>query len=222
MPQVAEDALSKAIAEAVAMGRIWLVNGTVSLFGEPVPEGVIMASALIYPPPSSVSVFDVLPEKIPEAWHDGVATALSVSIGISQMYGRPLPWSVISQAITEARNAGLVTMESDQVNWPCSYTEAGSVKLRLPVSTRPKPPVSDGAIAKGGDSRIRSERVLKPAEIQNLADVIGELVQVLDEWSPIIHVTLELDTIQKKLDAETIERVNVLLTEVSPTWKISV
>ncbi|MCY0897578.1 MAG: DUF499 domain-containing protein [Firmicutes bacterium] len=221
IPQVPEEAVSKAIAEAVALGRIWLVNGTVSLCGESVPEGVIMPGARIYPPPSSLSVFDVLPEKVPEAWHDGVATALSVSVGISQMYDRPLPWSVISRAITEARNAGLVTIETDRVNWPCSYSEAGSVKLQLPERVRPEPPVTDGPGPKGGDKRIRSERVLKPAEIQNLAEVIGELVQVLQEWSPAIRVTLELNTIQRELDSKTIQRVNALLNEVSSHWEIS-
>ena len=45
VPVVAPKALTDAVAAAVKSGRVWLVNGTISVLGEDVPAGFVNDSA---------------------------------------------------------------------------------------------------------------------------------------------------------------------------------
>jgi hypothetical protein len=207
--------LLQVVKGAVEHGALWAINGSVSLWSESVPDGVLTAAAQLNPPPDPIGVFDVLADRIPHAWNDGSTTVLAISAALSNLQGRPLPCPVVRQAITEARNAGLITIDADNVSWPCALSEAGSVRLRIPQGIIPSPPVPAGR-------RIRSERTLKLAEIQNFADTVGELVAALRSWSPEIHVAVEIDLIRNPLDAETITHVNEVLGKVSNDWKIEI
>jgi hypothetical protein len=57
-----------AIGEAVAAGKVWLVSGPASLLAEPIPVGVLTATAKLRVPPASVSATATLPENLPDAW----------------------------------------------------------------------------------------------------------------------------------------------------------
>lgn len=212
VPRVREEALAHAVEQAIEHGTLWVVNGVVSLWGEPVPAGVLTSTAQLNSPPEPLGVFDVLPERVPEGWAtDGRTTALALSVAISNLRGVPVPWPLVSRAVTEARNAGLITVDTEGVSWPCNSFE--SDKVHLIVSTNPPPPPPPPP---GG--RLRTERVLKPAQIQNFAEIVGELVQTLQPLSPAIQVAVEIDTRNKALDAETEAKVNALLKMVDGSW----
>jgi hypothetical protein len=162
-------------------------------------------------------VFDVLAANLPEAWEDASTTALALSIALSNRRSQPLPWSIVRQAITEARNAGLITLDTADTSWPCALSEAGGVRIGVPQTTVSVPtlPVQPTM----GDKKI-SARQLKPAEVQNFAEVIGKLVQDLQAWSPVIRVAIELDTSTTEIDSATRERVDALLKTVDGDWHI--
>ena len=218
VPHVAEKVVIDTVKMAVAQGVVWVVNGPVSLWGESVPDGVITPMAQLNTPPEPIGVFDVLADNIPEAWEDSSTTALAISIALSNRRSQPLPWSIVRQAITEARNAGLITLETAAAPWPCALSEAGSVRIRIPQTIASVPaPTAQPTM---GNKKIRSERQLKPAEVQNFAEVIGKLVQDLQAWSPAIHVAIELDTTTMEIDSATRERVDALLKTVNGDWHI--
>jgi hypothetical protein len=217
VPYVAEKVLIDTVKMAVADRVVWVVNGPVSLWGESVPDGVITGMAQLNTPPEPIGVFDVLADNLPEAWENGSTTALAISIALSNRRSQPLPWSIVRQAITDARNAGLITLETADVTWPCALSEAGSVRIQISQTiVTPTPPAQPTM----GDKKIRSERQLKPAEVQNFAEVIGKLVQDLQAWSPAIHVAIELDTTTMDIDSATRERVDALLKTVDGNWHI--
>jgi len=218
VPHVSEKILIDAVKMAIASGVIWVVNGQVSLWGETVPDGVITSLAQLNTPPEPIGVFDALADNIPEAWEDGTTTALAISISLSNRRSQPLPWSIVRQAITEARNAGLITLDTADTSWPCALSGAGGVRIGVPQTTVSVPtlPVQPTM----GDKKIRSERQLKPAEVQNFSEVIGKLVQDLQAWSPVIHVAIELDTSTTEIDSATRERVDALLKTVDGDWHI--
>lgn len=64
---------------------------------------------------------------------------------------------------------------------------------------------------------MRSERVLKPAELQDLADVIGELFQESAPWGPKLSVTLEVDA---GMDPAKRARISELLRQVNGGWSL--
>ena len=73
-----------AVSQAVERGLVWLTNGPASILGEPVPAGVLSASATLQPPPDPITVHELMTESIPDAWKDGKTNALAISTALSQ------------------------------------------------------------------------------------------------------------------------------------------
>ena len=48
-------------------------------FNEPVPPGVLSASASLRPPPDPIPVQELMDAAIPEAWQDGKTSALALA-----------------------------------------------------------------------------------------------------------------------------------------------
>lgn len=213
VPRVSESVLVQAVKEAVERGRMWAVNGMASLWGEPVPDGVLTANVQLHPSPEPLGVFDVLAEQIPDVWKDASTTALAISIALSNLRGQPLPWSVVRQAITEARSAGLITIDADNVSWPCALGEAGKIRIQRVQSTGISPPPRV-------DQSVRTERALKPSEFQNMAEVIGDVMSLLREWSPVIRVTVEFNEDRSGGGSAIRAKLNTLLNSVSDGWQI--
>ena len=84
--------------------------------------------------------------------------------------------------------------------------------LRWTLPTPPAQPVVR-------DKRTRSDRVVRPAELQNMADVIGDLMNLLHDRKPVIRVTLEFDA-DAVHDLTSESRLNDLLNSISAGWAI--
>lgn len=210
VPKVGEPALDGAVVEAVQAGTLWLVNGPVSLWREPVPVGVWTAMATLHAPPTPVGVMDILPAKIPVAWSHDASTGLAIAAALAES-DRSLPWSVVMRALSEAHDAGLITLDIDGLTGPVAAADAGRVRVALRTTPPPPPPPPPPA------GRMRSERVLKPAELQDLADVIGELFQESAPWGPKLSVTLEVDA---GMDPAKRARISELLRQVNGGWSL--
>ena len=217
IPKLEAGLLQQAVTDAVQSGLVWVVNGGVSVWQEEVPDGLLTSSARLNPPPTALSLFDLLPDRVPEAWQDGHTTALALVVALSNAQNVPLPWPLIRHVITEARNNGLIQLELNGISWPCGRGNAEQVHIVLndtngPVGPReaPTPP----------NRHLRTDRVLKPAELQDFADVIGELVRLLQPWTPTIQVMLDIDTTRVPMDPDVKAKVNAILSQVKESWRI--
>lgn len=210
VPKVAERALDDAVTEAVQAGALWLVNGPVSLWREPVPAGVWTAMAKLYAPPTPVGVMDILPAKIPIAWSNDASTGLAIAAALADS-DRPLPWSVVMRALSDAHDAGLIALDTDGHTGPVGAADAGRVRVGLRTNPPPPPPPPPPA------GRMRSEQVLKAGELQDLADVVGELLQELAPWEPTLSVTLEVGA---AIDPAKRVRISELLRRVKAGWAL--
>ncbi|PSR20354.1 MAG: hypothetical protein C7B45_15335 [Sulfobacillus acidophilus] len=217
IPKLEAGPLQQAVTDAVKSGLVWVVNGGVSVWQEEVPDGLLTRSARLNPPPTALSLFDLLPDRVPEAWQDGKTTALALVVALSNAQGVPLPWPLIRHVITEARNNGLIQLELNGISWPCGRGDAEQVRI---VLNDTKGPIGPGEAPTPPDRHLRSDRVLKPAEIQNLADVIGELARLLQPWTPTIQVMLDIDTTRVPMDPDVKAKVNALLSQVTKGWNI--
>ena len=56
IPAAGEEAIRDAVGETIQSGRIWLVNGTISVLGEEVPAGFLNEQATLYPPPLPIEL----------------------------------------------------------------------------------------------------------------------------------------------------------------------
>ena len=87
--------------------------------------------------------------------------------------------SISRQAARLAKKANTNNLETtlDSGVWPCDDPGAQSVKLRVPVSA---PPPKPGVLVAEAD--------LRPNEIQDLADVIGDIVSVAAGYDLTFHL----------------------------------
>ena len=97
-PVCSAAAVEAAVGDAVRQGLLWLLNGPASFQGEPVPAGVLTASAQLRAPMAPLQVDQLMQDSVPEAWKDGQTTALALSVALSTKTGQPVPWTVLRRA----------------------------------------------------------------------------------------------------------------------------
>lgn len=215
IPRAERPVVERAVAEAVRAGKLWLTAGVASLLGEPIPVGLLMDTARLQPPPAPVPATDLLPERLPAAWQDGTTTGWAIAVALSAKAGKQLPWSTISTAIDGAIRARLLERTVDSGPWPCDISGAKNVKLRVPA-VLPLPPAPPPA-ARAGVKVAAAE--LRPSEIQDLADVIGELLSAAVGYDLGFYLRVELKG-NAQVPASVVERVNQILAGVNAELRL--
>jgi hypothetical protein len=139
IPRVELTSINAAITEAVKQGSLCLINGEASFIAEDIPNGLLTEDAQLQAPPTPLSINDVLPENLPNAWNNGTTSALAITQSLSQKIGQPLPWKIVTDAIEGAYRARCFQLTPDSQPWPCDYNRAKNVKFQLPQLTQPTP-----------------------------------------------------------------------------------
>jgi hypothetical protein len=132
IPKAERAVIEAAVHAAVRDGTLWLTAGPASICGEEIPTGVLTDDARLQGPPSSIPAMEVLPENLPEAWSEDTTTALTIAVALSKKMGKTLPWMTVQKAIDGACRARFLERTPDSGSWPCDFTRAPSVKLRVP------------------------------------------------------------------------------------------
>jgi len=209
IPKAEAIALDVAIREAVKAGSLWLTSGPASVLGEEIPAGVLTEDAVLQAPPSPVGVYDLLIEKLPEAWDGQATTALGLALALSKRAGKTLPWPTVGGAIDGALRAGLLELTVDSGAWPCGYGAAQTVRLRLKsgIEIPPSPPPPPAG-------QLSAEADLSPAQIQDLADVIGDIASVAvgHQWGLRVHFELGGE---QRPPVEVVNKVSEILRGIS-------
>ncbi len=212
VPEVDEAALKAAVMQSVAQGHLWLVNGTMSALREEPPAGFVNESAVLYPPPELLNSADLLPAKIESAWADGQTSGDLIQAALSSKDGRPLPWSLIRDALDAAFRVGLFERTPESGPWPCDAGGAGAVKIQL-ADIEKRSDARDSHRSTAATSELESH------EIQDLADEIDDLLQVTAGHTLRFEVTIHLGD-REGLDAMTKGRVNEVLAKVKSGWQV--
>ena len=208
-----------AIADAVAQGLLWMTNGPASILGEPVPAGVLSPSAKLRPPPAPITVDELMPSSIPDAWSEEKTNALAIATALSSLRGVALPWSSVRTVVDSAIQTRWIELSKESAEWPTDLAGAQHVILQVPMA--------DGIRELGGKSyeqlplgMLVAEAPLEANGIQDLADQIPEIAQaaVGSELKFNVRVELGGDTTP---DPEVVEKVNALLSEVSDDLKLA-
>lgn len=212
IPAAEEGAIKAAVGLGVKSGRIWLVNGTISVLGEEVPAGFLNEQAALYPPPAPISATDLLPVQLSGAWSGDDTTAHLLHAALSAKAGKPLPWTPIRQALDDGFRLGLFERTLESGPWPCDLGGASAVKMRLVKSGAKETP----ATAYG--AKVATAE-LETHEVQDLADQIDELRQVTAGHALHIKVTVEFGE-AGKVEQEIVDRVNGILGKIKTGWKV--
>ncbi len=211
VPKAERDVIEGAIAAGVETCRLWLLSGPASILEEKIPTGILTDAAHLMPPPLDIPATDVLPQSLPEAWRGQETTAIAISTALSQKVGRTLPWVVVKEAIDGAIRSRYLETALDSGPWPCELSGAATVKLHVPAGKPEPPPPPPPAFQPG----IRAgEAELKPNEVQDLAEVVGDLKAASVGLSLKLSFRVELSGDPPPSEA-TLTKVNSILSKVS-------
>ncbi len=193
IPKATDEVVKTAIGKAVLDGILWLVSGPTSMWKEEIPQGILTEVAALRPPPEPILAAGILEGTIPDAWKDGKTTVAGMLAQLSVQRGVPLPWVLLTQAVDGALRARLVELDPDSCPWPCDSILATKVVLKA-VS---------GASGYGGGTAIGTAVVadnayavrayLKPNELQDLADSLGDLLNLERQHGISIRYLLSLE-----------------------------
>lgn len=212
IPAADPAAVTAAIAGAVTAGRVWLINGTISVLADNVPVGFINASAAILAPPPVFQATDILPAELTAAWADKQSNAQLIHAALSAKFGKPLPWVRTRQALDDAFRLGLLERTLDTILWPCDLGGAAAVGVR----------VGEGAQSKVEDKQRPGTKVastdLEISEVQDLAENIGALREATAGHALRIHIRVEVGD-GAPVDASVLDKVNAVLAKVKEGWK---
>ena len=192
IPKSDAKVVNKAITTAVEAGALWITNGPASILAEPIPAGVLTPNAVLREPPGMIAAAEILPENLPGAWSEGMATALSIATVLSQNHGLTLPWKTVKEVITASINARFTELEGTSGDWPCDFPAAQSVKLN--VSSQPTGPKGAGGIGPVAAAKcLVAHAELEPAEIQDLADMIPDLLELKAKFNIPLKFRLQIE-----------------------------
>lgn len=181
IPKASAKVVNGAVTAAVEAGALWLLSGPASVLAEPIPAGVLTPKAILRQPPVMIAAAEILSENLPDAWSDGLATALSIATALSQKFGQILPWKTVKDVITASISARFAELDATSGHWPCDYPVAQSVKIKV---------ATGGAGGFGGGGRggpsgggtgskcLVATAELEPSEIQDLGDIVPQLLEI--------------------------------------------
>lgn len=217
IPQADRAVVETAIAQAVRAGRLWLTAGVASVLAEDIPAGILSDDAILRPSPAPIPPTDLLPANLPEAWATGETTALGVLVALSAKCGTTLPWATVREAIDGAIRVRMLEKSIDSGPWPCELSGAQNVKLRVPAGRVEPPPGPPVPLPPGLGVRV-AEAELRPNEIQDLADVVGDLVAAAVGYDLTFRLRLEMGG-DSEVPDEVVTKMNKILEDVSEEFK---
>jgi hypothetical protein len=167
----------------------------------------------------AISPHELLPEALADGWTVGTATAESILTALSKKHGEPLPWPMVRAAIDGAIRSRMLECSVNSGPWPCEVSAAGAVRLKITAISPGLPPILPPVVPVTPGT-LRGEAELKHAQIQDLADEIGEIAKLAVGHHLKFFVRLELAG-GKKSPAEAATKINELLEKIVKGWKVS-
>jgi hypothetical protein len=220
IPKASQEVIETAIATAVERGHVWLLAEPASILGEPLPPRVLTPIAKLRTPPAVIRPAELLPENLTYAWPGDETTALVIATGLSQKAGRTLPWKTVKDVITASLQARFIELVDGSREWPCEFHSAQAIKLKVPSGAAGEGVDEDGEKWPAKIFVARAE--LDPFEIQNLADIVPQLLELNAKTSvPItFHLRIELGDGQELPSQELAAQVNAILSEIKEGFQL--
>ena len=219
IPKCESADVETAISQAVEQGLVWLTSGPASILKEPVPAGVLSASAILRPPPERIDVAALMADSIPDAWKDDKANALAIATALSTQRGLTLPWSTVKSAIDDGIRARWIELSDSNITWPCDINGAQHVVLQVPQNQKIREDEKEPYQTKPG-GMLTAEATLEANGIQDLADQIPDIAKAAVGNNLKFNVRIEFSG-ETTPDPEQVQKINELLSEVSDDLKLT-
>ncbi len=214
IPRADDAVVTTAVTEAVAAGKVWLLEGAASLWKEPVPQGLAVKNGKLRSPPALIPPDSFTDEALPEAWTGGETTAGALAQALSTRSGVTLPWPRVGDDINGAISARVLARAGG--DWPCDWDQADQARFKVPSFAPPPPPPPTPPKVKqkpGGTARM------SPTQLTLLAEAMPALTAATAEVGVEMEfvVTLELPL---EISDELIAKLNEVLEDEGVELKL--
>jgi hypothetical protein len=216
IPKAGKAVIESAIELAVKDGQLWFTSGPASVFAEEIPTGLLNSDSQLQSPPEAISPMAIVPDVLNDAWSNGTATALSISVALSKQIGKPLPWAPVRDAIDGAIRTRILERSGDSGPWPSDYSNSKSVRLQLPQSAPPLP-TPPPPEARPGVLIAKAE--LRSNQIQDLAEQISDITLAAAGLDLKFNVQVEVSGTNSG-SAEAVTKLNHLLEGIAKDFKL--
>lgn len=215
VPAASTEAIYEAVRKAVKNGQLWLLNVTSSVLEEEIPTGVLTENARLRRPPADISGFSLAPEHMPAAWHENMSNIKAIADVLSQQKGVPLPWVTIKKAVNAAISARCIEIDPAGGKWPCDYSSASSVLVRVPTS------ISGVTSSDIHVSSEDAERIVDfsatPMAIFDLGDITPKVLEWQGRHDVKVHINISVTLGEgaEKLSSEDKDELKALFSQIS-------
>ena len=159
----------------------------------------------------------IVPDVLTDAWSNGTATALSISVALSKKAGKPLPWAPVRDAIDGAIRTRILERTENSGAWPSDYSNSKNVRLRRPQDVPPPPQPPPPPPPKPGILIARAE--LRSNQIQDLADQISDITLAAAGLDLRFNIQVEVSgTNSGSVDA--VAKLNQLLGAIAENFEL--
>jgi hypothetical protein len=217
IPKAGYAVVEKAISAAVGGGSLWLLSGPASILAEPIPAGVLNPSARLSAPPPVIAPAEILPENLPNAWKDGVASALSIATALSVKMGKTLPWKTVRDVVGGALQARFLEVAEGSQAWPCDFPSAQFAKFTVATGGAVAGTGVGGVADVGLGTILVAAGELGPAQVQDLGDIVPKLLEIKAKAGTLIrfHIRIEVGDGKARPAEEVAREINVLLKRIN-------
>lgn len=222
IPKAGYAVVEKAISAAVEGGSLWMLSGPASILGEPIPPGVLNPSARLSPPPPVISPAEILPENLPNAWKEGVASALSIATALSVKMGKTLPWKSVRDVVSGALQARFLELAQGSQVWPCDFPSAQFSKFTVATGAAVAGTGGRGVSDVGFGTILVAASELEPAQVQDLGDIVPKLLEIKAKaGTPIrFHIRIELGDGKARPAEDVTREINALLKRIGENLEL--
>lgn len=280
VPKLASnEILLEAIRTAVQNGLFMARRQGKAHFKEVIPHAEITDDLELLAPLEPISGSEISHKALLDAWENETSSVDKIMHALAMIKGSPIPWSLIVDAVNDARDKRLFEFTDGSPPWPCAAEESDKVGLKVsqaPVTIDPKDLIGNDAEsawesgqptlalikealeAKRGISipddvfryaveqaiKVRiiasdqsltngfyKTRVRKPAwmchaeselteiEIQDLAEMVIDLVDIAPELDFKFHITITAEG--EPPSNEVLKKINESLQKVTDKLKFN-
>ncbi|MGH7099534.1 MAG: hypothetical protein ACREE4_17990 [Stellaceae bacterium] len=181
---------------------------------------MLTAGAQLRAPMALIPVDRLNQNAVPDAWKDGKTTALALSIALAaQNNDRPVPWSIMRQAIDAGITSRWLELAPGSGPWPCDMTGASALTLRQPstsIGAAEQPP---GGYVPQPQGVYHASAVLEASALQDLVEVLPDIIKTAAGIPLRLHLSVTLGDGQE-VGSQIVASINRILGDVSSELRL--
>ena len=136
VPKLASDEiLLEAIRAAIQSGLLMARRQNRAYLKENIPDTEITDDLELLAPLEPIGGSEISYKALPDAWKNETSSVDKIMHTLAVIKGSPIPWSLIVDAVNDAREKRLFEFIDGSPSWPCAPEEADKVGLKVSQAT---------------------------------------------------------------------------------------